>query len=413
MFVLRFTRRGVERRFLAADKGGASGGGASPKPALAGITQKERAAAQKNERPLSAENASIIPGMDDILGSMRGVSEFLPKAEAEEAAEESESEEETETEEETEEAEETTEESEEESETEEETEEATEESEEEEAGETTEESEEESEIQGLVDEAGKKIELPPAAQKALNKRFAKLTRQKHEAREKAQAAEARATELQTQLDQAQAGPVRIAPDAEQPLADVGTPAELQARIARAREIEDWALRHPDGAEIVIDDKGTKQFVEKEVVANHLANARQILNAAPAREQYLQMNANADRIAKAAYPKMFTTGTPENQQFQRVKAALPQLMRFPDYQLIIADAMAGKVARESKGKSATEAAALLKKKPIAKVHAGPAAKPAPKVAARVVQTRGVTQAAVEGLGSKASVLAFAENLVGAR
>lgn len=415
MLTHRFTRRGLEL-LHEADKGGAAGaGGKETAPAVRGVTVAERASRSAQERDLSPENDAIVPSvMGDILPLLNTSGVKLGGQKSEDGGQKSEEESETESET-VAEAEETTETDEAETTTGEEEGAAGDESAGEEEDQSTINSqlstEGEEESEELTGADGKKFKLPPEAQAAVNRRIGEITREKHELKGQLGEKDAKIAELETRLSTVNAGPIRIAPTPENPLADVASPADLQQRIAQAQQVKLWAMENADGADVVKDAKtGETEFLDATKVREQLINAERVLNAVPQRQQYLAQKAQADQIGAQVFPEIFKAGSPENQRLQAARAAMPWLYAARgDADLIIAQALIGeKIMRERL--AAKSAKPALKPAP-AKVHGGPTAKPAPKAPAKVVEARKTGEAVAKSHGDAKSVLRFAENLVG--
>jgi hypothetical protein len=361
-----------------------------------GITTAARAERIANERPASAETLSIMPTADDLREFLPGVRPKAKPAAASAAAgteetEESTEEEEQETTEETEEgAEETTEEG---------TETAEEEATSEEETTETEEEEEDEDAS-----------LPPEAiaiRDKMQKRIGKLTAQKTELSEQL-------AEAEEQLAAAQAGGERPRPTAANPLAHVLSLKDLDAEIAEAKNTKLWALRNRNGAEIPGKDGATINY-DADQVANILANAEAQLDAAPARREWLEHQAEAEVIGARVAPVFYQKGTPQYQIVNKAMAQIPAEVKAwrPDFKLFLVQAMVGaglmrqqadKAAGGDKGKAGIKPA-------IAKVPPSPGGRTAPKAPARVIDARATKEGnkRIAGGGEKALAAALEKRL----
>lgn len=377
----------------SATQGAAAGGGEGSQPASTtrGVTLQERASRGEQEQELSEENEALVPGLGDITAHLdthgvkfdgsapvqeieNQVEELQPASEdTDETAQAGETEEEAQ-------------------------------QEEEDGGKTAE--EEEQQDEELVDHEGRA--LPPEVQEKINKRIGELTREKHTLKDELAGREAKIAELEQQVSQAGAAPIRLAPSAAMPLADVTSPAELTAKVREANEAKAWCIEHAEGAEVVKNaETGETEFVDAERVRKIHAAAERTLAAVPERQEYLARKTEADEVGRKVWPDLFKSGTPENQQLQGVRRAFPWLAAFPDGDLIIAQAMEGKKVMDARLASSQKPAPKPAQKP---PHNAPAPKPAPRVPRDVVEQRSASADLNKSLGSSKAVQKFAESLV---
>jgi len=242
---------------------------------------------------------------------------------------------------------------------------------------------------------------PKSAQARVNE----LTREKHEARERLTTVETELTQLRERLG---AAPVRIAPTPQNPLAHTMNEADIAAEITRAQSIEEWALRNPEGVDVVKNPQtGETEFVSAETVREHLAAARRVMNAAPARREYLALHQDASMEAHRDYPNVFKPGTEEAQVYSNTLQAFPEIMRLPNFPLIIADAIEGQKARKARHDALKKKAPVPIKKPgVAPITA----KPAPRAPAKMVVSASARSAVVKSSGDRRSLARFAETLI---
>jgi hypothetical protein len=208
---------------------------------------------------------------------------------------------------------------------------------------------------------------------SVQKRIDKLTAQRKSAEEKAQALESEIASLKAK----QAEPRLPAPTPSSPLANVGSIAELQKRVDLAYQVKNWAMRHLDGGEIIMEN-GQSQLFNGDQVRDMWARSEEIITRhAPTQYAYIQARTDFDSQARKTYPKLFQSGTPENAEYRTWLEVFPECQRYPDIALIIGDAITGRLARAAKGQ-----------KP--KVNgAQPLAAPNPAAAPRVPQNRAMS------------------------
>lgn len=244
------------------------------------------------------------------------------------------------------------------------------------------------------------------------KRIDKLTAKRREAEEALEKTREEAERLRTEL--AGASKVVLQPTPEDPLTDVETIEELEARIATAKRVRTWALSNRDGATVKGAD-GSEEYVEPAEMARHLAAADAIVtDHGPARKQWLAQRETSRSEAQAAYPAFFTQGSAESKALRDILKQYPALGKYPNVELIIGDALVGQQARmarqeaQAKAKSATAAPATRKAQ-------SPAPEPPKvtgksKIPAKSARDAASLQKALEG-GDRDSVTALMESLLG--
>ncbi|NBZ96370.1 MAG: hypothetical protein EBR40_08100 [Proteobacteria bacterium] len=203
----------------------------------------------------------------------------------------------------------------------------------------------------------------PKAAKLL-KRIDKLTAKRREAEEALEKTREEAEKLRTEL--AAASKVVLQPTPDDPLSDVETMEELDARLAAAKRVRTWALTNRDGATVKGAD-GNEEYVDAAEMARHLAAADAIVtDHAPARRSWLAQRETSVAEARAAYPAFFTQGSSESKALRDILKQYPALGKYPNVELIIGDALVGQQARmarqEAQAKAKAPAAAPSRKAP---------------------------------------------------
>ena len=209
------------------------------------------------------------------------------------------------------------------------------------------------------------------------KRIDKLTRQKKEALEKAEALERELNDAKTKLEQSSAerpAPIQSAAD---PFADVWEVSKLNDEWTKARNLKRWCEDNIDGCEI----EG-KEYSSDEVkqIKRRVEDAIDL--HIPNRARFLQNYQQIKPIAEQLYPWWKDRSATEYTEAQAVLRQLPQIASLPEYQVLVGDFIAGRklrLAQESaKGKpSATRPLVKAPSQP-----GRPTAIPAKKDAAKV-------------------------------
>lgn len=187
-------------------------------------------------------------------------------------------------------------------------------------------------------------EKPKATEKLL-KRIDKLTAKRRTAEESLEIALSETERLKGAL--AESSKVVLAPTPEDPLTDVESLDDLEARIATAKRIRTWAMTNRDGA-TVKGANGQEEYVDAAEMARHLASADAIVTEhGPARKEWIAQREISVAEARASYPGFFTQGSTEQKAYRDIIKAYPAIARYPNAELIIGDAIVGQQARQAK------------------------------------------------------------------
>ena len=254
----------------------------------------------------------------------------------------------------------------------------------------------------------------PKADKLL-KRIDKLTAKRREAEEALEKSREEAEKLRVEL--AGASKVVLQPTPEDPLSDVESIEELDARIATAKRVRTWAMSHRDGATVKGAD-GSEEYVEPAEMARHLAAADAIVtDHGPARKEWLTQRETSVNEARAAYPAFFTQGSSESKALRDILKQYPALGKYPNVELIIGDALVGQQARmarqeaQAKAKSATAPSASPSRKAQSPAPEPPKVTGKSKIPAKTARDAASLKKVLEGQGDRDSVAALMESLLG--
>ena len=189
------------------------------------------------------------------------------------------------------------------------------------------------------------------------KRIDKLTRQKKEALEKAEALERELNDAKSKLDQAASErPVAVA-SSQDPFADVWDEGKLNDEYSKARNLRRWCEDNSDGCEV----EG------KEYSAEDVKQIRRRVEVAldlhiPNRARFLQNYKQIKPIAEQLYPWWKDRSSAEYTAAQQVLRQLPQISQMPEYQVLVGDFLEGRKLRLERESAKGKPAALPKKAP---------------------------------------------------
>jgi hypothetical protein len=193
------------------------------------------------------------------------------------------------------------------------------------------------------------------------KRIDKLTRQKKEALEKAEALERELNDTKTKLEQSvdRPAPVQSAAD---PFADVWDASKLNDEWSKARNLKRWCEDNIDGCEI-----DGKEYSSDEVkqIKRRVEDAIDL--HIPNRARFLQNYQQIKPIAEQLYPWWKDRSATEYTEAQAVLRQLPQIASLPEYQVLVGDFIAGRKLRLEKESAKGKPSAT---RPLAKAPSQP-------------------------------------------
>lgn len=182
--------------------------------------------------------------------------------------------------------------------------------------------------------------------RGVQKRIDKLTAKRKEAEEQLEQLRREVDDLKTKQDTTRR--VETLPDV--PHSDLNTIAEIEAEIAQARSVRNWAEANAEGFTQRNED-GSEQYFEPAQIRQIKVNAMKALEETlPMRHQYIQARDSIEPIANKEYPWWKDRSSSERQYAEKFLTAFPQIKKFPDYKMVIGDYIRGVKARESALKS---------------------------------------------------------------
>lgn len=211
--------------------------------------------------------------------------------------------------------------------------------------EETEDSEEESEEEESDEENDEEDDSPRSKDRGnekLEKRIDKLTRRRKEAESAAESLRAENENLKAEVEKRSV--IKLEPTAEDPLSDMDSLSELEAKVSAAKKVRAWALQNPDGATVTNPD-GSERYVDRSEIAKFVAQTDALLtDHAPARREYLAQREAILPEARATYPELFKVGSPEHKIMLDTLKQVPGLKRLPAYEMVFGDSIRGMKAR---------------------------------------------------------------------
>jgi hypothetical protein len=238
---------------------------------------------------------------------------------------------------------------------------------------------------------------------AVQARIDRLTAQKREFEESVSSLQQENAKLKTQLE---TGPAP-APTPEDPLGGVLTYQELEERLAGAKTTRDWAWQNLDGGLVQTDkDSGaTRELSGQEVKQLLSLSERMIEEHIPRRKAYLDARIDFDRQADTYYPDLRKAESNLSRTVAAWVKAAPEVTRFPDFRLIIADALVGQKLRMSRLATKTNGSSVQQKSP---TLAAPSPSAAPRTPAKSVLSKDL----LDRMATDRSALdVFSESLIG--
>jgi hypothetical protein len=248
-------------------------------------------------------------------------------------------------------------------------------------------------------EPEEKQELPDGVQARIDR----LTAQKREFEESVSHLQQENAKLKTQLE---TGPAP-APTPEDPLNGVYTYQDLEERLAATKATRDWAWQNLDGGLVQTNKETgeTRELSGQEVKQLLSLSNKMIDEHIPRRKAYLDARIDFDRQADTYYPDLQKSDSNLSRTVAAWVKAAPEVTRFPDFRLIIADALVGqklrmsRLATKSNGSSGSRVSPTL---------AAPSPSAAPRTPAKSVLSKDL----LDRMATDRSALdVFSESLIG--
>jgi hypothetical protein len=244
----------------------------------------------------------------------------------------------------------------------------------------------------------------------VQKRIDRLVAQKHEALEKASGLESKVSELEARLAKLPA----LGPTPENPLASVDSMAELEKRLIDAKRVKSWALENLDGGQVQNKEGEGTTYLDGSQVKKLLSMSEELITTyIPDRARYLNARTDYEQQARSYYPDLYKPNTEANLTLANWIRVFPEVLRFPDFQLIIADALVGQKIRFNRLKAASNGNSKA-----APTNVSPKtptlAAPSPSAGARVPQKSVLSKDLLNRIATDRSALdIFSESLIQGR
>jgi len=205
-------------------------------------------------------------------------------------------------------------------------------------------------------------ETEPDHPEWFQKRIDKLTA-------RAKGAEEQLAALKADFEALKTAPVKTeksivaTPSASDPLADVDNIENLQARRTEALQAKKWAIMNPEGGTVKLSD-GSEHFIDTEQVKELRIRAEELIDEhIPKRANYIQQSQGFSGEAKKTYPDIFRSDTPAGQIRQTILNALPEIRRFPDFEMLIGHAARGILLHNQEKSKSVVTKTPVKKAPV--------------------------------------------------
>lgn len=182
-------------------------------------------------------------------------------------------------------------------------------------------------------------ETPKGVQKRLNK----LTALRREAEERAKKLEEELESIKRQ----QATPTK--PATNNPYAEMDTEEKLKAEYDRQRQIRLFCERYPDG---YYDDNNYEKNVSKDEIAKaKVAALRAMEEFLPQQAQYINSTKEYKNLARKEFPWLDDPTDSRASAARKFIDAVPEIKKFPDYEIYAAQLAMGMVSYNTQKKNA--------------------------------------------------------------
>lgn len=204
----------------------------------------------------------------------------------------------------------------------------------EEAGETEDEIAED-EVKGLTEEG----------RAAVNKRIGKVVAQRNEARERAEALERQAAELQEQVDKPLRQQIAQVLGVD-PMFTAQSEQDLSESEQHWWQVKQFTEQHMHREDGFTDEQSGQTFTQEQLRARHAQADEMLMRGLPQAKQLFEQRRQCMDTAKEAYPDLFKAGTPESRVRANALKSIPGLAQLPNADILIGDMIAGQKAREA-------------------------------------------------------------------
>jgi hypothetical protein len=179
--------------------------------------------------------------------------------------------------------------------------------------------------------------------KGVQKRLNKLTALRREAEERSKKLEEELESLKRQ----QAAPVK--PATNNPYAEFDSEEKIKAEYERQRKIRLFCERYPDG---YYDSEDDGKSVSRDEVAKAKVTAlRAIEEFLPQQAQYIQTSKEFKSLARKEFPWLDDPTDTRASTAKKFIEAVPEIKKFPDYELYAAQLALGMVSYNAQKKNA--------------------------------------------------------------
>lgn len=177
--------------------------------------------------------------------------------------------------------------------------------------------------------------------RGVQKRIDKLTAKRKEAEAEIEKLKEEVANLKNTI---QTPKQREIPD--DPYSNLNTIEEIEAEIAQARNVRNWAEENADGFTHT-NENGEEEYLDPAKVRQIKVNAMKALEEGlPKRYQYLQARNQIEQVVSKEYPWWNDKAAKERQIAEQFLSAFPAIKKFPDYKMVIGDYIRGVKAREA-------------------------------------------------------------------
>jgi hypothetical protein len=182
-----------------------------------------------------------------------------------------------------------------------------------------------------------------ATPKGVQKRLNKLTALRREAEERAKKLEEELESIKRQ----QATPTK--PATNNPYAEMDTDEKLKAEYDRQRQIRLFCERYPDG--YYEGDSEEKNVSKEEIAKAKVSALRAIEEFLPQQAEYVKHSREFKSLARKEFPWLDDPTDSRSSVAKRFVDAVPEIKKFPDYELYAAQLAMGMVSYNNQKKNA--------------------------------------------------------------
>jgi hypothetical protein len=188
--------------------------------------------------------------------------------------------------------------------------------------------------------------------KNVQKRIDALTAKRKAAEEEAQALKDQLAQIKDEYEKAKSQSKEefvIKSDPANPYSHLNNLAEIESEATQARQVRRWCEEHADGTTYTDKDGVEREYTPDDIRRIKLNAIDALEEHLPKRLKYVSDKSQVDQLADTEYRWWKDKSSRERQIAESFIKAFPEVIRYPDYKMVVGDYVRGMLTREAKAK----------------------------------------------------------------